>query len=346
MKNFKSFIVFAMMISLQITTVQGQDIAFQAYELRMNGQSEAALRVLDSALQLYPDSARLWFEKGRCVDWMKADGCDKFFHLYTKMKPRIRQSSKCFRMACRLSPENARYLNWASGNMAVYALAAFYTPWEWPLVRYRMRHTVKYSKKAVLLAPENPVFRFDLVTYSRFGWIMGGNKKLCRAHLDTLEMIDPVYGVMARKEMSSKKHPYDDFAHYKALEQTNPGHAVLMSQLARKYSWKVSQDSACFDTTMTYLLKYLALEPGNPEAISQLCRFMLRVHKGDPVPYILAYLEAVKDDYGVYRAQGLRLMGQVMKQQGKEEEAKGYFEEAERLNPGGRNTWMKDMEAP
>lgn len=346
MKKFVVILTGIILMPLYPIYCQHQDIALQAYELRMNGDANRAMQLLDSALRIYPDSARFWFEKGRIIQWNLTNDCNKFIHLYTKMSPRIRKSKRCFRKAIRLDPWNARYYYWAGGNYAVLALTAFYTPWEWPLITYRSGKAAKLEKKAVLLDPENPEYRFALVEYSRFGWLMGGDRKLALAHLDTLDKLYPVHGAVAHVDMADKKHPFDLLARLQEIRLTDPDNPRLIKELIGPTSRLIKDDSSYVDTVMNLFVKYMELDPANPEIISRMYRFINKYKIGDPIPWVNIYMEAVEGSYGYYRGVGLRLLADDAKKKGDETRAEDLKKEAGKLISGEFGSIAKDWGKP
>jgi len=333
----------ALQMTAGVAFAQGQDLAMQAYKLRMNGDPHAALAFLDSALLAHPDEARIWFEKGRCMEWIKTEGCRKFTDSWKYLAPRLKVSRRCFNRAIHLDPDNSRYHYWASENAALRGMVGFYSPWKWPAVPFIMRRSVKEAATAVRLNPENLDYRYALVNYSRFGTLFGGSKKLALAHADILESLDPVYGAMAFEELGSKKHPYDAFSRYLELEPKYPEHLKLLYQLAVYYAGK---DSTFTDKALYYFKKILEIDPGNSPALTQLYREMPKDRKDEALPFIQAYLGHVDSGYNYYKSMGQNLLGQYYQQKRNVDKAKVCFAEAGRLNPNSNGTSSIDLDPP
>jgi len=346
MKRILSTLMVYLCLSVPLALAQYRDLALQAFELRMNGQPYMALDLLDSALLIYPDSARIWFEKGRCLDWIKTDGCKKFTDSWTKMSPRLRKGGKCFKVACRLDPEIGRYHFWMSQNLSTRALLAFYTPWKWPTIGIKIRSSFKHARRSVLWSPQNYNYRYELVNIGRFGWFMGGNKKLARAHADTLNEMKPVYGVMANELLANRKQPYYALDHFQNLEREFPTDTRLLRELAMKYTMKSRSDSTYADTARRYIIRILELDPKNSWAVNQFFWNLPKHRKAEALPYIESYLKAVDSDYNCYKATGLKLKGHCMKSLGELSKAEKCFAEANKLNPNGNSTFISDWEKP
>lgn len=336
--------MFLLFVAASLTAQE--DIALKAFELRMNGYSDSAKAILAEAVTQYPDSARIWFEYGRCIDWTKTDDCDKFIHLYSRMNPRLKAAKKCMYRAAKLEPDNARYHYWAGQTQGVMALASMYTPWRWPLVRFTLKHSTKQQRIAVALSPDNPQFRYDLVNFEHFGWLLGGNKKNALLHTDTLMQQSPVYGVKARELLATKKKPFDALSGFSAILTNDSGDVQLLKELGFAYSRKIHQDSTCLDSALQCYLRALQLDPGDETALKQLCRLSGKRTEMDPVPYINAYLDNRKDDYGYYRAIGLMHLANQFDKKDKKEDAQKLRQEAKMLNPKNNNTFLTDLEKP
>ncbi len=345
MKTHHILLGLLLLFGTAILTAQ-EDIALQAFELRMNGHPDSALAILAKAVKQHPDSARVWFEYGRCIDWMKTDDCNKFIHVYTKMNPRLRKAKKCMRKAVRLDPENARYHYWAGQTQGVLGLASIYTPWRWGLIYPIFRQSTRQLRKAVVLNPNEPQYRYDLVNFEHFGWFMGGNMKNARLQTDTLESQFPVYGVMARELLETKKHPYDAIAGFSALLTNDSGDITLLNELAFAYRIMIRTDTTYRDSALVCYQKALQIDPGNETALREFCRLASKRAELNLVPYISTYLEVRKDDYGYYRAIGLRLLAGQLEKQGMKEEAEILRAEAKSLNPKNNATFLKDIERP
>ncbi len=329
-----------------LSQVQGQDIAMQAFELRMNGNPDSAKALLAKSVQQYPDSARIWFEYGRCIDWTKTDDCTKFIHVYSKMNPRLKAAKRCMRKAVKLEPDNARYRYWAGQVQGVLGLASIYTPWRWPLIRCTFRQSTKQLRRAVALDPDNPQYRYDLVNFEHFGWLLAGNTKNAKLHTDTLDKLDPVFGVMARELLKDKKNPYDQIAGFRALITPDSANIDLMNELAFAYRLKIREDSTYRDSAMVCYQRVLQIDPGNETAMKEFSRLAAKRGEPDLLPYINAYLEVRKNDYGYYRAPALRLLAGQMEKKGMKEEAEHLREEAKQLNPKNNSSFLKDLEKP
>ncbi|MFO7617125.1 MAG: hypothetical protein R6V75_07725 [Bacteroidales bacterium] len=345
MKNRKWIFVFiSLAVLLPVSDeASGQDIPMLAYEMRMNGDPHGAIALLDSALLLYPDSARMWFEKGRCVDWTKMEGCSKFTHTWKYVVPRLKSGRRCFSKAVALEPDNARYHYWASQNGSLLAFTGIYSPWKWPVVPFLFRRMVNEAESAVELDPGNPEYRFQLVVLSRFGGLLGGNKKMARAHADTLDRIDPVYGTMAYKELETKKHPYDSYHRYLELEGEHPDHPMLLQKLAQINS---NSGPEHFSTARHYYRRMLELDPENTLAIKELVRTMNRYGQDGAVGEIQSYLRNVGSSYLYYQAVGHQLIGQQYQRLGSRSLADEHFRLAARMNPSNNSTNITDLKRP
>ncbi|GAP43878.1 hypothetical protein TBC1_112036 [Lentimicrobium saccharophilum] len=336
------------LITLQLITAfglyaQNSGIAFRAYESRMNGNPEMALSLLDSALKVTPDNAELWFEKGRCLDWIKLQNCKKFTDVWRILKPTLKDCRYCFRKACHYEPGNARYHYWAGQNAMTIALVEFYTPWEWLLIPGVMNSAVKHLKKSVLLNPVNPEYRYNLINVLHFGWLLSGNRKLALLHTDTISETDPVYGVMAKELMETGKQPYDPYPEYRKLLQSDPDNIRLLSEVAALYSRK---GDSCRDTAIAMYRRILELEPDNINALKRLYWTVPASDKDLVVPYILSYFRAVDNNYNYYTASGMQLLATYLKQLHDEQRGAVLSLAAERLHPDNYGTFINDIGPP
>jgi tetratricopeptide (TPR) repeat protein len=326
--------------------VSGQDIAMQAFELRMNGHADSALSILAKAVKQYPDSARIWFEYGRCYDWIKTENCTKFKHVYTVMSPRIKAARRCFRKAYKGDPDNGQYYYWAASNYGTLSLAAIYTPWEWVTVPFRFSKTSKLAKKSVLYEPMVPMYRFELVNFLHFGWIAGGNMKLARLHADTLNQQDPLYGIQAKELFSTTKEPYNSLEDLRNLSQKTPENSGVWVCLAKKYTRMMEKDSLYRDSAWYCYQRALQTDPGQEEAIVPFTRISIKAGKEDPMPYIEKYMGLRETGYAYYQAFGYKALANYWSLKGDKEKAREAQEMAEKLNPGNLSTYIKDLTPP
>lgn len=318
---------------------QGTDLAFKGYELRMNGDPHGALALLDSSLLLHPESAPIWFEKGRCVDWIKMEGCTKFTHIWKYTIPRLKISRRCFSKAISLDPDNARYHYWAAENGALLSLTGIYSPWKWCAVPFMMRRSVNHAETSVLLKPDDPHYRYTLCLYARMGRLLGGKPKLARAHADSLEQIDPVYATMVRKEMETKKHPYDANSRYIQLESQYPDHIQLNLRLGQ-------MNGSQPDKAVYYYRTVLQQDPLNVEALRGIERLMVRNKREDLVSDIRKYIDHATTSYTFYQAVGIRALGKYYELIGNKEKTDECNAEANRLSHKDYQTSVADLKPP
>ncbi len=326
-----------------LSFAQVQDIPLLAYELRMNGSPYRAIHVLDSGLKHYPDSARFWFEKGRCLDWVKLEECRKFKDSWSILLPNLNDCGRCYHKACHLSPENGRYQYWAASNHSLISLVYFYTPWKWPLVPFEMRKAVHHHKRAVQLNPGNPEYRLALINMLRFGWVFGGNMNMARSHADTLQTINPLYGIMASDLLQNQKQPYNTLQHLQELEQIQPDNLRLLREIASFYERK---GSGCSDSCVLYCTRILENNPGDEWAVKMLYRKLPSEKKDDFMPYLLSYLDHVSTGHNYHKSIGLRLLGYYFRDLGDIAKSKGFLAAANYLNPNNNNTYLEDNFQP
>ncbi len=345
MKSLKIILAISLMPAFGILSLPAQspDLALKAFELRMNGHPLESIAFLDSVLKIYPDSARLWFEKGRSMDWIKALECTKFTQSWTKMAPRLRSAKRCFQKACSLDPDNGRYYYWAAEVSSLLSLLAFYSPWEWVAVPYIFKRTIRYAEESVKLSPENPDYRLALINFSRFSWPLGRGTKYTWAQIEALRKIDPVYAVLGSREMATKKKPYNIRVELEKLQPDYPDHPLLMLELARSYS---QPESPRASTGFLYYKKLLADNPRNLEALNQMYRRLSKSRSAEVIPVIQDNMRKLENDYMYYRAAGYRLMGQYYQEQGDKDKANEYQSLAEKMNPKNCGTNAVDLEAP
>jgi len=330
-----------LLLAAAVVGLRGQETAMKAYEMRMNGDPAGAMALLDSALKVNPGSAILWFEKARTHDWTKAAGCTKFFHVYTKMSPRMRQTRNCLAKACRLDPDNARYHFWAGENRALLALAAFYTPWRWVTIPFIFHNMYGDLRTAVSLDPQNPEYRFKMITYGRMGGL-GGSRNKFLPMADSLYKIDPFYGVEAYKELETKKHPYDASAQYYELERKYPDHPELL----KKMVLLSRRGSANHDNPVYYCKKLIELYPHDTWALNQLYNSLPAERKSEILPVMDSYLKSVDNDYGFYKAAAYRVLGMYYASVQSTEKANEYNALAQKYNPNNNGSATNDMKPP
>jgi len=321
------------------TMGQSLQLATQAYELRMNGKIDQAFVLLDSALAVYPDSAVLWFEKGRCYDWIKVEGTSKFIHAYTKLSPKIKKSRKCLYRAAGLNPSNARYHQWAAQSGALHFMVGIYSPWEWPVLPFRTRSMIRHARLSVQLEPDNPAYRYDCINLLKLGSFWGGSGKEARDETLKLEALDPVYGAMARREITTKKEHFDMAATLRALEPAYPDHPQLNRSLGR-----ITRAHA--EKSRDYTLRWIEADPLNVEAINQLYNLTPDSLKEDILPHLEAYLARAENSYTVYQSAGCELLGKYYDLKSDPERAGFYKRRSKELYPWSAMAAMGDWKPP
>lgn len=322
---------------------QHQDLALKAYELRMNGHPYEALSYLDSTLALYPDSARLWFEKGRTLDWVKVEGCTKFVHVWTKMAPKIRKSGKSLHRACKLDPQNARYHSCYSGVAAIQSLVFIYSPWKWPFAPSKLRSSVNHAEKAMLLFPGNLEYRLDFVTYARLGRIIGGKPKKARIQADSLALMDPYYGLKARDILNEGKKTQVTFDSYLELLKQYPDHLPLLQDVAQRC---MNRDSAKKVLAANCLIHILELNPGDRQALLKLLKVVPPSDNEKLLALTKAYLLVYEGGYAYNISAGYIALGEYYKRTGEQALSDEWMAKAKQVYGVQYEAFLKDQAKP
>jgi hypothetical protein len=341
MKN--TLLLLFLLVCASSAKAQQPGLALQAYQLRMNGHPYEALQFLDSTLAIYPDSSRLWFERGRTLDWVKVEGCTKFVHVWTKMAPKIRKSGKSLHKACKLDPMNARYHSCYSGVAAIQSLVFIYSPWKWPCAPSKLRSSVNHAEKAMLLDPKNLDYRLDFVTYARLGRIIGGKPKQARIQADSLALMDPYYGLKAKDILNEGKKTRVTIDSYLELMKQYPDHLPLLQEIAQRC---MNRDSVKKALAADCFIHILELSPGDRQALAKLLKVVRPADNEKLLTLANAFLSIHEGGYAYNLSVGYTALGVYYKRAGDQVLSDEWVAKAKQVYDVKYEAFLKDQAEP
>lgn len=176
--------------------VNNVNIATQAFELRIEGKVDEALKLLEKAVATNPADGPAQFELARvhfCTTMDTVGETEGTLKQKQKaMKSKLTLAQKAIEKAIKADPANPRYHYWA-GKIGTYLTvydAHFITTM--PAVPIRSINFLKSYEKAIKLKPDFYRARKELIgLYERLPWYCGGSKSKAKEHAKQLEQLEP-----------------------------------------------------------------------------------------------------------------------------------------------------------
>ncbi len=305
-------------------SVNYQNAAMEAYNLRMQGKVDQAKTLLEQAISKNPDNAAAHYELAR-IQLLRALGANG----------KISDAQDPADKAVELDPKNVSYAFYAghvSYFQAYFALMTGGQPKE------HLARATGAFESALRLKPDYHQARLCLIElYSQFSEDSGGDKSKAERHARQLEAMDAVFGAKARSMLLTED--VDRVDYWRKMRKTHRGNAEVLEELGKAYlrADKVDEAVSCFEKAIeinpekTFLFldlsiyhTFRALRAGGDKELLGTC-----VSAGDaavgkyieskPVQPMLAYALGVRAKYKFFSGD---------KQQGKT-----LFKEAEALDP-------------
>ena len=296
------------------------DLAGQAYDLRLAGQSDQALALLNQATKDYPKDDRLWFELAR-THWHQWPVKHNFIPI-----------AKAMDKACKLAPDNGRYWIWAGHAHTYSGIARAHNAWTWGAIPGEMTKAAKCLQKGLTLDPNYHEARTLLYSlYHNNPWFLGGNKKKAQAVLKEAESVDIIGATRIKAEAISYHEPQKRLNLWLDLLKIQPNNAFVHEQVSGLYA-KLGKTTLAQE----HARKAMALDPTRRTLLIGLAR---TISKQDPALAQQLTETYLEDDTvpAPLRANALNFLSALQKQQGHEQEAQATTEQAQALDP---YTWQ------
>jgi|GEM_PF-3385334 len=206
-----------------ISPEQGDDsrpILQQAFTLRMTGNLDSALFLLQQQIENEPDAAPLYFERARGLFYAMA----------------FDSAASCISRAIQLDPHNSRYHHFAGLIASYRGISLIHRVKTWWKVPGEFHRAVDCFQQAVDLNAECLESRLRLVDmYAGIPWFLGGSRRRAREQAKILADLDPVYGLRGRLKAERKVSGEEKIHLWEATVQEYPENAKAHAWLAREY---------------------------------------------------------------------------------------------------------------
>jgi tetratricopeptide (TPR) repeat protein len=309
-------------------------IATQAFELRMTGQVEKAMKILEAEAAANPKNAEALFELSRdrfCTIMNDVEGSEGTLKQKQKaMKDKLQSAQKAIKQAIKADPDNARYHYWA-GIIGMYNLVYdAHFIWTMPAMPFDSSNMMASYEKAIDIKPDFHQARLTLMgCYDRLPWYCGGNQSKAEQHAKKLEQMDPVYGAKARCEIRPKKTPEEKIAIWEKVAAKLPNNADAHEGLADAY-----MNAGKIDKAIVHIDKALELDTSCRMILLDLARYYSSSKEYDNAEKAICHFtDSEPKPPIVLQACALRQLAGIKKRQGNNDEAQILEKKADELDP-------------
>lgn len=161
--------------------------AEQAFHLRLSGQVDEAMTLLEETVKEHPDDTKAWFEMAR-THWHQWPATRDFS-----------DAAKAIDRACKLDPNDARLWLWAGNIYMYHAVAKAHHPKHMLGLPGAMKKSRKRLEKALVADPNCHEARELLYhLYDNNPWYLGGRKKKAKRLLKEMETRHPARAAVMR----------------------------------------------------------------------------------------------------------------------------------------------------
>jgi len=300
--------------------------AQKAFELRMSGKLDEALKMLEESLAQNPDDAAVHFELART------------YHHQALGDPRqlmviIKKSTDAMDKATALAPDNIVYAYYG-------ASIAFYNAYmglrgDTVTAKNLVGKLCSAYENTLRLDPEYPEALLYLTEiYSTLPSHYGGDSAKAQAYAARLEEIDEIFGLKARSLLLGEDG--DIIAYWNDILKTHPGNAAVLEELGKAY-WadEIGPDGN------KYIQDALAADPSRTDLNLDMARYnyMVSMRNGVLKEFSLNFAEKAIDDYLTtepirpMKAFALGLLSLIKSKQGDSEKSDSLAAQAEALDP-------------
>lgn len=316
------------------------NVAMKAFNLRMEGRVDEAKVMLEKAVAQNPDDAPAQFELARDYFYTLMDHTDEeTMELKQKqkaMKDQLNRARKAIKKAVKAEPTNPRYHYWAAVIATYKAIFDAHSVLTIVGLPFEANNSIKSYEKALKLKPDYHQARQELMgLYDRLPWYCGGNKSKAEKHAKKLEQTDPIYAARARCEIRPRKEPPEKIAIWKNIVIKLPNNAKAHVGLAAEYinandfkkavehlDKAVEHLDTTIDSGHSYNLKLL-----------DLSRRYCRAEAYDKAQKVLSRFDELESPPPtVMRAWVLRQLADINRNQGNEQAAEAFEQEADKLD--------------
>ena len=330
-----------MMVTLMLTASVGtvgwsleppasQDVAMDAYNLRMKGNMAEAIRLLQQFIQDNPDSAPAQYEIARAQYHMALGNPRELSSL-------MEDSQTSIGRAIAIDPNNVMHHLFAGHIATIRGYMAMHAQENGSAAKEQYAMACEAYKSALSLNSDYSIALLYLVElYGTLPEEVGGDKAIAEKYVTQLEEADEIFGAKAHSLLLQEDD--DKVSYWKAKLNKHEGNADVLEELGKAYlsEDKVDDAVSCFEEAVKTNPKkaYLFLD------LSIYHTFLAMGARSDPEVFktnailgeaaVTKYLES--DPVQPMRAYALAVRSKYKSYLGENEKAQKLFEQAKSLD--------------
>ncbi len=303
----------------------GEDVAREAWQLRMNGRIDEAKTLLVRHVAKHPEDGPSRFELAR-IEFLTAS---------EPRPPGMKASQEAIEAALKIDPDNAQYHFWA-GTIALYqGIAKAHKATAILGLSGQMKRAIRHYGKALAINPDYHEARLALFgCYDRLPWALGGSRKKAKAELAAILERDPVYGAEAKCQKRPRKTNETKVAIWETCIRANPRRADAHARLAMLLA-RTTADMEGLTRAAEHAHRAYALDPRETYPFLVLARGYHRTGNLDKAEQAARLYLDCHPLAAQARAWGFEVLARVAEERGDTEQAEEYARKAGRLHPGG-----------
>jgi tetratricopeptide (TPR) repeat protein len=218
----------------------------EAYELRLDGNADAALALLERAVATEPDNAEAWYELARTKAHI---GLGK----PRSMMEMLKESQAAAEKAAKLEPDNLIYAIYKAKSCGTGAYIALQQ--QAPDAKHKIQEYISSYEYVLELKPDYHEARLSLVEYLKMlPPEKGGDPAKAEKYTKELEKADAVLGAQAREMMLPEDT--DLVAFWQKVLEDNPGNADVLERLGKAYLYEDKDEQG-----IQYIKQAIRLNP-------------------------------------------------------------------------------------
>ena len=300
-----------------------QEGAMHAYDLRMQGRITEAKEFVEKWLEEHPEDAKAWFELARLEMYLKPGDSHAAFEQALKAERTIKKSND-------LDPDNPRaqflegHINKSLGLLKLFTKGM---PGD-----ANFANAVKHYERAIELKPDYHEVRQELIEFHHEKWPLhaGADKTKAAAYTEILWR-DPVYRATLQCAEKSREEKLAIWQKVITEHKDNP---AVYAQAALEYMYKrADKPMSDMEKAHEYLDRAIDLDPSQSIHLLDLAESYRWRKDFEGEEEALRQFLILEEMRPLLQAEGLYLLAENMKVQGKSEEASELMSEAKRINP-------------
>jgi tetratricopeptide (TPR) repeat protein len=299
----------------------------EAYELRLDGNAEAALAMLEQAVATEPGNAQAWYELARTKAHI---GLGNPRSIIAAMKDIRAAAEKAAELESN-NPIYAIYKAKACGTDAYIALQQ-----QTPDAKDKIQEFVSAYEHVIELKPDYHEAKLALVEYLKvLPPEKGGDPAKAETYTKELENADAVLGAQAREMMLPEGT--DRVAFWQRVLESNPGNADVLERLGKAYLYEGKDDQG-----INYVKQAIQLDSGKNILHLDIARYYMyqamrdRDKLGQLAPKMenayIAYIDSKPKPVASMLAYAKGSLGRIKSHMGDTEIANKLRKEAEALD--------------